>query len=213
MNLLKENIRYILRMQPDLGLPDDPKLSELRAFAEKAGYSLENLLHSNIIAEDLVWHQIRFILLDVDGVMTEGGMFYTESGDEFKRFDTKDGMAIKEAIKTGLHFGIISSGINKGLIQRRADLLGIRYVHVSTEPKLRKAEEFLQELNVDWSETAYIGDDINDLEIFHRAGISACPADAVKRVKDAVDFVLKSRGGHGCVREFMGYFPQLKNIL
>jgi len=215
MSRLWENIRYIIRLQPELAsvLGEDPKLSELEHFAQKAGYSLENLLSSNIVGDDLTWTQISFIFLDIDGVMTEGGMFYTEGGDEFKRFDTKDGRAIKEAVKTGLRFGFISSGINENLIKRRAELLGIEYVYVGLEPKLGKAEQWLRELNLDWSETAFIGDDINDLEMFHKVGISACPADAVKRVKDTVDLTLRSKGGYGCVREFMGYFPQLKNIL
>lgn len=209
---LIENIAYILKQQPELvgTLSPDPTLSELNNLAEKSGYALEHLFQFELSAEELMWSNIRIVLLDVDGVLTEGGMFYTEHGDEFKRFDTKDGMAIKEAMKHGIEFGIISSGINKNIILHRAEMFGIKHVYVGTEPKLTIAEKWLDELGFNWTEVAYIGDDINDLEMISKSGISACPADATSRVKGEVSFVLKSSGGHGCVREFMSYFPQLK---
>lgn len=212
---LIDNIAHILKQQPELvgTLSPDPTLAELNNLAEKSGYALEHLIQFNLSAEELMWSNIRIVLLDVDGVLTEGGMFYTERGDEFKRFDTKDGMAIKEAMKQGIEFGIISSGINKNIIQHRADMFGIKHVYVGTEPKLKIAEKWLDELGFNWIEVAYIGDDINDLEMIAKSGVSACPADAASRVKSEVSFVLKSKGGHGCVREFMAYFPQLKHTI
>ena len=100
---------------------DDPMLNSLKTFCEKQS----QLRNSDC---NLIWQPTRLPwenkvhFLDVDGVMTEGGMFYTEEGAEFKRFDTKDGMAIKEAMKHGIEFGIISSGVNKAIIQNRADM-------------------------------------------------------------------------------------------
>ena len=215
MKRLKENIDFISEQNPELKglLGTDPTISQLESFAEKSGYTVQNLMQYNLQASDLLWSHIKFIFLDVDGVMTEGGMFYTETGDEFKRFDTKDGMAIKEAMKHGLEFGIISSGINKHIIQHRAEMFGIKHVYVGTEPKLEIASEWVEKMMLDWSEVAYVGDDINDLQMFAHVGISACPADAADRIKDRADFVLQSEGGHGCIREFMRYFPQLKNVL
>lgn len=215
MSSLEQNIAFLLELHPELrsGWSDDPALSQLESLAEHSGYSLENLLQFNLSAQELPWSHLSFIFLDVDGVMTEGGMFYTDDGDEFKRFDTKDGMAIKEAMKCGLRFGIISSGINERIIKHRADMFGIEHVYVGTEPKMQIAEKWLQEMDLDWTEVGYIGDDINDLQMFGKAGLTACPADATDRIKSRADFVLQSDGGHGCIREFMRYFPQLKNVL
>jgi 3-deoxy-D-manno-octulosonate 8-phosphate phosphatase (KDO 8-P phosphatase) len=215
MTRLQENITFLVRQNSSLSglLNDDPCISQLEAFCEIAEVSLENLLQYNLSATNLPWDQIKFIFLDVDGVMTEGGMFYTEEGSEFKRFDTKDGMAIKEAMKHGIEFGIISSGVNKAIIQHRADMFGIKHVYVGAEPKMSIAETWLADMALDWDQIGYIGDDINDLKMFDKVEIAACPADATNPIKAAASFVLEAKGGHGCVREFLRYLPALKSIL
>jgi len=215
MTLFDKNIAYLQKSIPNHFSDIDLKssLDEIRNACDAAGITLENLLFFNLDAESIDWSKIKFVFLDVDGVMTEGGMFYTEDGDEFKRFDTKDGMAIKEAIKAGVDFGIISSGVNKKIIQHRADMFGIKHVYVGTEPKLKIAERWLDNLDLTWNQVGYIGDDINDLQMFEKAGITACPADAVIPIRKAANFILESKGGHGCVREFVSYLPNLKNIL
>ena len=189
-------------------LGDNPSLSELSAAAEKLGVPLQNLLFHNLSAKALAWNKIQFIFLDVDGVLTEGGMHYTESGDEFKRFDTKDGMGIKLAMKGGYRFGIISSGVNRSIIEHRAQMFGISHVYVGTAPKLGVAKEWLESLGLNWAHCAYIGDDVNDLEMIKHVGIAACPADATDAVKQVADLVLQSKGGHGCVRELVTYLPK-----
>lgn len=147
--------------------------------------------------------KIRFIVLDIDGVLTDGGMYYTESGDEFKRFNTKDGMGIKLAMKRGVEVGFISSGINKNIINNRAKLLGVKYVYVGEGEKLDVLKKWCKKLKIDLSETAYIGDDVNDVKIIAAVGFSACPADAVEKIKGMVDLVLGRKGGDACVREFV----------
>src|ERR1035438_3800547 len=122
---------------------------------------------------------IKFLVLDVDGVLTDGGMYYTESGDEFKKFNAKDGLAIRRLTKSGIPVGIISHGQLSKLINKRADLLGIEYVCVGMEmKKLDILKDWCNKLNIDLNDVAYIGDDINDLEIMHAVGVSACPDDA-----------------------------------
>jgi len=213
--MLKQNIAYLIAKDPSIQslISDDPTISEIEALAKHTGYTWQNLIQFNLIAADLPWDRIKFIFLDVDGALTEGGMFYTEEGAEFKRFDTKDGMAIKTAMNHGYQFGIISSGVNKAIIQHRADMFGIKHVYVGGDPKLTVAERWLADMDLDWNQTGYIGDDINDLKMFEKVAIAACPADATNPIKAAASFVLESAGGKGCVREFARYLPPLKSIL
>ena len=146
---------------------------------------------------------IKMLIFDVDGVMTDAGMYYSESGEESKRFNSRDGLAIRNLNKLGWKTGIISHGININLIKRRADLLGISHVYAGNRPKSDVLAEWCNELNLSFSQIAFIGDDINDLPIIRIVGFSACPADALNAVKKEVNMVLSSRGGDGAIREWI----------
>jgi len=147
--------------------------------------------------------KIKFLALDVDGVMTDGGMYYTESGEEIKRFDTKDGRGIIELQKAGVQVGLISSGFKSGIINGRAKTLGLKKVYVGMDAKLDIMRQWCEELNLKLDHVAYIGDDINDRDIIKAVGFSACPADAMPAIKEIVDVVLTRNGGQGCIREFI----------
>lgn len=156
---------------------------------------------------------VKMLLLDVDGVLTDGGMYYTESGDEFKKFDTKDGLVIKKLTQKGFPIGIISAGKNHNLIENRAKLLGIQYCFVGFTRKIDILDAWLEELNIGYENVLYIGDDLVDLEIFDSGVLSACPADAVKTIRDKAKIILAKKGGEGCVRElvdnYLGYLLQV----
>jgi 3-deoxy-D-manno-octulosonate 8-phosphate phosphatase (KDO 8-P phosphatase) len=147
--------------------------------------------------------EIKFLALDVDGVMTDGGMFYTESGEEIKRFDTKDGRGIIELQKSGVPVGLISSGFKSEIIAGRCKTLNIEKFYIGTEPKLGILQQWCEELGIKLNEVAYIGDDVNDREIINAVGFSACPADGMPTIKEIVDVVLTRNGGYGCIREFI----------
>lgn len=147
--------------------------------------------------------EIKLLGLDIDGVMTDGGMYYTESGDEFKRFDTKDGRGIIELQKRGVQVCILSSGFKSKVIEGRAKTLNIEKFYVGTDPKLGILQKWCKELGIDMKEVAYIGDDINDRDIMKSVGFTACPADAMSSIKEIVDVVLSNKGGYGCIREFI----------
>ena len=145
-------------------------------------------------------------ILDVDGVMTDGGMYYTEAGDQVKKYNSKDGMAIIKAQEKGLLCGIISSAFVDQMVRNRADTLGIKHVYVGREQKIMILKRWCGELNISLDEVAMIGDDVNDLSIMREVGLSACPKDAVQEVKKEVDIVLTKNGGTGVVREFIDNF-------
>jgi YrbI family 3-deoxy-D-manno-octulosonate 8-phosphate phosphatase len=154
--------------------------------------------------------KIKLLVLDVDGVLTDGGMYYTESGDEFKKFNAKDGIAVKKLVKNGIPVALLSSGINKTIIRNRAERLNIKYFHAGLEPKTQILDVWRRELGIEYSQIAYIGDDVNDLEVIAKCGITFCPSDAVPKVKKAVDIALKTKGGDGCVRELIEkYFLEI----
>lgn len=150
--------------------------------------------------------KIKLLVLDIDGVMTDGGVYFTESGDEFKKFNVKDGLGIKNAVKAGITVAFLSAGRTKKLIQRRADLLNVELVYVGHEEKCIILNQWIKKLKISYSEIAYIGDDVNDLECIEKSGFSACPADASEKIKKAVRVVLKRKGGDACVREFIEKF-------
>lgn len=149
---------------------------------------------------------IRLLVFDVDGTLTDSGMYISESGDEFKRFHTRDGMAMKRLVRHGVPVGLLSSGLGKVMVQRRAEMLGLPFCQVGDQPKLPILDAWRQELGLDWEEVAYVGDDVNDLACMAAAGFSACPADAVPRVCEAVDVVLERKGGDAAGREFIDRF-------
>lgn len=185
-----------------------PNCDELILLAEALNVSLDRLLKEDlrILSDRKVPFDLKFLALDVDGVLTDAGMYYTQNGDEFKKFNAKDGLAIKMLVASGVPVGFISSGINDHIIRERAKLLGVHYVYVGTWKKLDILQQWCKELNIELDQVAYIGDDINDLPVLTRCGFSACPADAVHAVRQQVNVVLNLKGGEGCVREFTERF-------
>ncbi len=145
---------------------------------------------------------IKLFLTDVDGVLTDAGMYYTESGDEFKKFNTHDGMGIKLLMQQGIKTGFITSETTR-IVERRAAKLKVDYLYQGTWKKLEAALEICAKENISIKETAYIGDDINCIELLSNVGLAACPANALPKVKAIPNIIhLEKKGGEGVVREF-----------
>jgi YrbI family 3-deoxy-D-manno-octulosonate 8-phosphate phosphatase len=174
--------------------------SQLLSLSARSGIGLDRLLQTKLgdVPKDL-----KMLIMDCDGVLTDGGMTFSKNGDEIKRFNAKDGMGIKRLHKAGWQTGIISAGISTGLVEKRAEMLGIKNVYVGKDPKLEILKSWLAKWQLPFSAVVYIGDDVSDLPILEQAGFSTCPADAVKQVKNTVHQVLETKGGEGCVRELI----------
>lgn len=149
---------------------------------------------------------IKMVIFDIDGVMTDAGMYYNESGDEIKKFNAKDGMVVRRLKQRGIHTGIISHGFLSNLITRRAERLHISHVEVSQVPKKETLMRWCSELSITPEQVCFIGDDLNDEDIMRAVGFSACPSDAVDAVKEMVHVVLQKKGGEGCVRELIDLY-------
>ncbi len=143
---------------------------------------------------------LRFLILDIDGVMTEGTIGYTDNGDQLKFFDAKDGAGLKYWARAGHRAGIIS-GRTSPTILRRAEELDIKHIAMKAVDKLPAAEKMLAEAGVEFSETIVIGDDLPDIPLLRRAGLGVAVADAVPEVRDAALYVTNKCGGKGAVRE------------
>jgi 3-deoxy-D-manno-octulosonate 8-phosphate phosphatase (KDO 8-P phosphatase) len=151
--------------------------------------------------------KIKLFLSDVDGVMTDAGMYYTESGDEFKKFNTHDGMGFQLLREAGIKTGIITTE-NTKIVANRAAKLKIDYLYQGKGfgNKLQAAKEICEKENISLQEVAYIGDDINCLELLSAVGIAACPSNAVKKVKNIPNIIqIEVKGGEGAVRAFVEY--------
>jgi YrbI family 3-deoxy-D-manno-octulosonate 8-phosphate phosphatase len=145
---------------------------------------------------------IRLFATDVDGVLTDAGMYYAESGDEWKKFNTRDGMGIKLLQKAGVVTAIVTQERTK-LVARRAEKLTIPEVHQGVMDKLAVVREMAQRYGLTLEQVAYIGDDVNDMETLKAVGFSATPADGAPQVISVVDHICNKRGGEGAVREII----------
>ncbi len=143
---------------------------------------------------------VKLLILDVDGVMTDGSIVFDSDGRETKSFNVKDGHGIKLFMRAGLKVALITARSSK-VVSKRADELGISIVRQGAKDKLSAFTEILKELSLTPAETAYIGDDIIDLPVLTRVGFSVAVADAVAEVVKRVDYVTESKGGRGAVRE------------
>ena len=150
------------------------------------------------------YNKIKLIVLDVDGTLTDGGVYYDSQGNEMKRFDVKDGLGILVARKAGLEFAIIT-GRASPMVERRAKELGVKYLLQGVQKKYPALTELTRECGLALDEIGYIGDDLNDLQCMEAVGFRACPADAAKAVKDICNYVASVPGGHGAVRDSLEY--------
>lgn len=148
---------------------------------------------------------IKLFLTDVDGTLTDGGMYYTSSGDTMKKFNTRDGMGLQLLQRAGVKVGIITSETTD-IVTRRAEKLGLDFLVQGKRDggKLVAATEICNTLGITLDQTAYIGDDVNCAELLSNAGTAACPADAMPQVKRIPGIrIMTLKGGEGCVREFI----------
>ncbi len=144
--------------------------------------------------------KIKLLITDVDGVLTDGKIYLGANQQEFKAFNVKDGKGIKLLQEAGLDVAIIT-GRQSQAVTRRAQELAIKEAHQGIADKIKVFKQLLERYNLDKSEVAYIGDDINDLEILKQVGLSVSVRDGVEAVKKEVDYVTRFVGGQGAVRE------------
>lgn len=148
--------------------------------------------------------QIKLFAMDVDGVLTDGGMYYTQDGEIMKKFNTRDGMGIELLRKNGIIPAIITQEESK-IVLKRAEKLKVEDIYTGIKDKLKVIEELAQKYKLSLDEVAYVGDDVNDLAVLREVGLSFAPSDAVDEVKEAVDHVVSQRGGEGAVREAIDF--------
>ncbi|MBX2965963.1 MAG: acylneuraminate cytidylyltransferase [Cyclobacteriaceae bacterium] len=154
--------------------------------------------------------QIKIVLSDIDGVLTDAGMYYSENGDELKKFSTYDGMGFKLLQQSGLKTGLITQE-DRQLNKRRAEKLKLDFLYQGIDNKLAIAKEICQQENISLNEVAYIGDDINDFELLSHVGVAACPANAASKIKSIPGIVqLSTAGGSGVFREFAEFILKHK---
>jgi len=153
---------------------------------------------------------IKMVVSDVDGTLTDGGLYLDEAGREFRKFNIKDGMGIKLLMEKGIKVGLMSSSHIEGIVLGRASMLNVDKCYVGKESKLEVLGTWLSELGLQHSQVAYVGDDVNDKEVMQRVGFSVCPADADQEIINIVDHVLTKKGGDGAFREFANLLIQLR---
>ena len=155
--------------------------------------------------------KIKMLVLDVDGVMTDGSLIYDENGKEYKTFNAKDGQGIVMLSRCGIYTAIITAK-ESGAVKHRFEVLGMNKLYMGQKNKIVAMKELLSEYNLSFSQVAYMGDDLPDLCVLREVGLACCPADAVKQVKDVCHFISAKRGGRSAVRELTDLIYEVQKL-
>ena len=154
--------------------------------------------------------KIKLAVFDVDGVMTDGSMIYDENGIQYKTFNAKDGQGIAMLVKSGIKTAIITAK-ESNAVQHRFEDLGMTKLYMAQKNKLNALKEMIEEYNLEYSEVAYMGDDLPDIAVLREVGLACCPSDAVAEVKNICHFISAKRGGRGAVREVTDLIYKTQN--
>jgi N-acylneuraminate cytidylyltransferase len=201
------------RLSGKIGIYEMPEYTGMEIDEPDDWKIIENLMQRNVLSKRQK-KKIKLFLSDVDGVLTDGGMYYSENGDELKKFNTRDGMAFQLLSNIGIKTGIITSEETK-IVERRAKKLKLDYLFQSKSDggKLAVAMEICKKECIGLDEVAYIGDDINCLELLSSVGHAACPLDANYKIKNIKNIkVLPIKGGEGAVRAFVDHIIEINGI-
>lgn len=153
----------------------------------------------------------KLVITDIDGVWTDGSMFYNETGGEWKKFNTSDSAGVLFLRTLGIPLAIMT-GENSQAVKRRAEKLRIDHLYLAAKNKLQLATDLCQQLGISLSEVAFIGDDINDYHLLKAVGISAAPKNAPNYMRDIVDYPLDVKGGDGAFRAFVELILQKEGV-
>ena len=145
---------------------------------------------------------IKLVVMDVDGTLTDGGIYYSESGSEIKKFNSKDAAGILACQAIGIDCMILT-GRKTEAVERRAKDLHIKYVYQGITDKMDFLMDFIKERKMDLQDVFYIGDDLNDIKCMDIVGVVGCPADAAPEILQRSDYVASHNGGHGAVRDVL----------
>ncbi len=148
------------------------------------------------------WRGIKYLVIDVDGTMTDAGIYYDEHGNELKKFCTKDAAGFFAAKRAGIKI-LVLTGRECAATVRRMKEMKVDFLVQSCKDKMSYLETFLEGQGAGWEELGYLGDDLNDLACMCKSGFSGCPADACEEVKARADYVSTIKGGHGAVRDII----------
>lgn len=165
---------------------------------------IEALMKKNglLLDKDPDTKKIKMFLTDCDGCLTDGGMYYSENGDELKKFNTKDGMGLSNIRNKGVVTGIIT-GENTKIVERRAEKLHINELHQGVTDKLSVVRELAKKYHVSLEEVAYVGDDVNDIPVMEQVGFPCTVNDANSKVKELATYISSYNGGYGAIRDII----------
>ena len=196
------------RLSGKIGIYEMPEYTATEIDEPDDWIVLENLMRRHVLVKQTSdYSKIKLLISDVDGVLTDGGMYYSENGDELKKSNTRDGMAFQLLREHGIKTAIITSE-NTKMVEYRAKKLNIDFLKQGKRNggKLEAAQEICRNLGISLSEVAFVGDDVNDIELLEHVGFAFCPADAAETVKAVCGVCeLSAKGGEGVIREIVGF--------
>ena len=207
INTIKNIKKYENRLSGKISIYEMPEFTGIDIDEEDDWLIAEVLMKKYVISNNPKSMDsrvnIKLFITDVDGVLTDAGMYYSEVGDELKKFNTIDGKGIELLRSKGIPTAILTSE-NTKIVNKRARKLKIDYLYQDVTDKLMIAKKICVKEHIGLDEVAYIGDDINDIELLQSVGLAACPANAVEKVKSVANIIrLEQQGGQGAVREFI----------
>lgn len=205
INTIKNILKDKNRLSGKIGIYEMPEYTATEIDEPDDWTILEQLMRLHVLSKRKISSNIRLFLTDVDGVLTDAGMYYSERGDELKKFNTRDGMGLKLLQQAGIKTGFITTETTN-IVSNRAKKLDIDYLYQGNQDggKLSAAKEICESMGISLNEVAYIGDDINCKEILQNVGFAACPLDADEVIKSIPGIhIMTKKGGEGCVRELV----------
>lgn len=208
-----ELLKSKVRISGKIGLYEMPEETYFEIDEPNDWVIVESLLNRrkavNNLSQQLI--KIKLFATDCDGVLTDSGMYYSSEGDWLKKFNTKDGMGFSKLREKGIITAILT-GENSKIVEQRARKLEIDELFLGCTDKVKAMEEILKKYNLEFDEVAYIGDDINDMALLKKVGISFAVNDAMDSVKEVVDIVTSKKGGDGAVREAIDYVLSIRGV-
>lgn len=207
INTVENIIKYENRLSGKIGIYEMPEYTATEIDEEEDWIIAESLMRKHVIKNTKEKYQLKLFVTDVDGVLTDAGMYYSEKGDELKKFNTHDGMAFQILRENSIKTAIVTSE-DTNLVSNRASKLKVDYLYQGKKHngKLSVVKEICEKEGISLQEVAYIGDDINCFELLSSVGYAACPANAVEKIKNIPNIIqLNKNGGNGVVREFVTF--------